>query len=360
MCRCNGGRRFTLYLLSASVGAFRFNFKVGRIPPQKSGWDHPLTSESSALLDTTNIKSAECDGNILWKSGIRWKSGPFLGAGCGGTIMQVTTSNTDMSKQYAMKMPSGDINCGAAQVIHKEAQIMKETTERFWTGRYPECQHVAPLFDSTPCLDDVLIKGAYVSLKMEVDLQGWYNRYAHRNEHIQKECRGSIAQQLADGLRCLHIAGKHGYMHGDVKMDNILVESIDPVTFCPEGLRLIDFGHSHARGSRVPKHSEEYFSTSRHLPDSVFQDASDSLFLTVESNPDMFYASSQVDWCSFAYLMNSNFNYIPLMHASNNDARVIMCGKMGKGRHLVDAQTRSGKYVLDGQVEFVSWVAQPA
>jgi len=342
-----------LCLLSTTAGAARIKAnlvgntllksilleEVGLRPEQQPEWDGTLTSESSAMLNGTSIK---CEGNKNWKTGIRWTAGPSLGEGTCGKIIQVTTDNTNKSKQYAIKMPHLD-NQSSLQEIDQEAMIMWATTALFRSGRKHECRHVAPLFDPTPCLDDVLfLTGAYVTLKMEMDLSQWYkDSGAQWNEHIRKQCQEGIASQLADGLKCLHTAGEHGFMHGDFKMDNVLVESIEPETGCPRGLRLIDFGLSHALGSEVKKHKQLFFTGSVHLPDSVFQGAPDTLSLTLESNQDMFYASTHIDWCSYVYLMNSKFNYNPPREAWKIH-KATSCGKMGHGRHLAGNDVQGG------------------
>jgi len=347
-----------LCLLSTNAGAARINAQlardallkgflldgVGLDPPQKPEQDRPSTSESSAMLDTTSIR---CEGNRRWETGIRWTAGPSLGTGEGGNIFQVTANNTNKSKQYAIKTPHWH-NQSSSQDIDHEAMIMQATTALFRTGHNSKCQHVAPLFDPTPCLDDVLIlTGAYVTLKMEMDLQKWYKNYAQWNEHVRKECQGTIARQLAYGLSCLHTAGAHGFMHGDLKMDNVLVESIDLDTGCPRGLRLIDFGLSHALGSVVKKHRQVFFKGSAHLPDSVFEGAPDTLSLTLETNPNMFYASSHIDWCSYVYIMNSKFHYTPPRNAFKI-AKATSCGRMGVGRQRAVRLGRDGNDMQGG------------
>lgn len=304
--------------------------EVGLEPLQQTDWHHPMNSVLPKILNATSMK---CDGNMHWKTGIRWTAGPSLGEGTCGKIMQVTTDNTNQSKQYAIKMPHVD-NQSSSQEIDQEAEIMQATTVLFRSGRKAECQHVAPLFDATPCLDDVLfLSGAYVTQKMDMDLLKWYTTYAEKNDYVRKGCRENIANQLADGLKCLHTAGANGFMHGDFKMDNVLVESIEPETGCPKGLRLIDFGLSHALGSAVQKHKQTFFSGSVHLPDSVFEGAPDTLSLTSESNPDMFYASTHIDWCSFVYLMNNKFHYQPPREPWKIH-KAASCGRMGHGRYL--------------------------
>jgi len=317
--------------------------EAGLEPPPKLERDRPSTSESSAMLNTTSIK---CEGNKHWETGIRWTTGPSPRMGACGNIIPVNADNTNKSRQYAIKMPHWNNNQSSSQEIDHEAMIMQATTALFWTGHKPECQHVAPLLDPTPCLDDVLIlTGAYATLKMEMDLQKWYDQYAQYNDHVRKKCQRTVARQLADGLLCLHTAGKYGFMHGDFKMDNVLMESIDPETGCPRGLRLIDFGFSHALGSVVTKHSQTFFEGSVHLPGSVFEGAPDTLSLTLESKPDKFHASSLVDWCSYAYLMNTFFHYHSLQEASKF-VSITLCGKMGDGRKLVG---RKGRDVHDVQ-----------
>jgi len=344
-----------LCLLSTNAGAARTRAKIARDTLLESNLldevglepsqDRPSTSEASAMLNTTSIK---CEGNKHWETGIRWTTGSSPRMGACGNIIPVNADNTDKSKQYAIKMPHWNNNQSSPEEIDHEATIMQATTALFRTGRKPECQHVAPLLDPTPCLDDVLIlTGAYATLKMEMDLQKWYKEYAQWNEHVRKECKVTIARQLAAGLSCLHTAGQHGFMHGDFKMDNVLVESIDPETGCPVGLRLIDFGFSHAMGSEVTKHSLMFFKGSVHLPGSVFEGAPDTLMLTSESKPDSFYASSLIDWCSYAYLMNMFFNYNPL-HEAFKAARITVCGRMGNGRQLVGSLGRDVHDVQGG------------
>jgi len=345
--------------------------EAGVAVPQRPGWDCASTAESSALLNTSGMSrniplpvtplpharqpqsttppGMTCEGNEHWKTGVRWTTGSCLGRGSNGQVIQVTSNNTNQSQQYAIKMSILG-NRTSTQEIDNEATIMQATTAFLRTGRHPECQHVAPVLDSRPCLDGVLmLTGAYVTLKMEMDLQTWYEDYAQGNRVVRKRCQGTIARQLAAGLSCLHTAGTHGFMHGDFKTDNVLVESIDPKTRCPQGLRLIDFGLSHQLGSAVSKYREEFFDSAGHLPDTMFEGAPDTLNLTVESDPDMFYASSDVDWCSYVYLMNNKFHYNPIQQAFDI-ARVTQCGKMGVGRRLVQ-RLEKGVKVIEGGMD---------
>merc|ERR1712224_1108726 len=90
------------------------------------------------------------------------------------------------------------------------------------------------------------------------------------------------------GLRCLW---KAGYIHGDLKADNVLYEGVDPEQ-CPSGVRLTDFGLSRERGLPMVTYSTDFYEEATHLPEF--------LFTHEESEVE---ATSKIDICSLKTLM---------------------------------------------------------
>ena len=135
-----------------------------------------------------------------------------------------------------------------------------------------------------------------------------------------------VFDALRDGLDCMH---KSGYMHGDLKPDNILFEDFDD-DGCPTGVQLADFGISSELSSLQDKFDGDYFMGSWHLPGAVFTDVKDPLNL---SKGEFFIPDRRIDECSFALLMFRFFKRrVPSIV---KDLGKGACGPMGPGRKLM-------------------------
>lgn len=70
-----------------------------------------------------------------------------------------------------------------------------------------------------------------------------------------------------------------GYMHGDLKLGNILFEDFDD-DGCPRGLQLADLGISRELGKAARKFDSDYYYDCWHLPGALFRDVEDPLELS--------------------------------------------------------------------------------
>ena len=122
---------------------------------------------------------------------------------------------------------------------------------------------------------------------------------------------------------------KSGYMHGDLKGDNILFEDFDD-DGCPTGLQLADFGISRDLSALEGKFDGDYFMDSWHLPATVFTGVKDPLDLS--RGKSFFIADRRIDECSFALLMYRFFK--KRVPSIVKDLGKGACGKMGPGRKL--------------------------
>ena len=128
-----------------------------------------------------------------------------------------------------------------------------------------------------------------------------------------------------------------GYMHGDLKPDNVLFEDFD-ADGCPKGIQLADFGLSHELGKPHLKFPKEYYKISWHEAGSVFNGAKDPFKLTkkvkVNGKYKMHYmVDSRLDECSFAMLMYELFEErVPSIQEHLGKGA---CGPMGPKRDLM-------------------------
>ena len=136
-----------------------------------------------------------------------------------------------------------------------------------------------------------------------------------------------VFDALRDGLDCMHGSG---YMHGDLKPDNILFEDFDD-DGCPTGVQLADFGISRKLSSLEGKFDGAYFMGSWHLPGTVFTRVEDPLKLS--KGKSFFTPDRRIDECSFALLM---FRFFKRRVSSIvKDVGKGACGPMGPGRKLM-------------------------
>lgn len=256
-----------------------------------------------ALLEEST-ETTQCDKTNTWTLHER------IAKGGNGEIIRVTRSNDRMS--YALKR-SLDGSSTSKSDIRAESKIMARAS----------CSNVMPVIDKYPC--EVTRRGmvspmpsTYVSIMMNKDLQAWVREAPQRRKD---RCRDDILSQLLAGLRCLHRAG---YVHGDFKLDNVLIEGYADNN-CPTNLRIIDFGLSNEIDSFMETYMKKWLSISTHLVESMFDGGRDPL---KQRSGHEVYMDSYIDLCSLASMMKATFN-----KALNLDmAEPIQCGQMGYGR----------------------------
>ena len=133
-----------------------------------------------------------------------------------------------------------------------------------------------------------------------------------------------VYDQIRSGLDCLHGAG---WMHGDIKEENILFEAFDS-DGCPTGIQLADFGLARRLGQAVKKFDEENYEPCWYLAGSMFRGVPDPLHLSI--NAKQFRADRKMDECSFALMMMKVFGFRDKRF--QKDLGKGACGKMGAGR----------------------------
>lgn len=259
------------------------------------------------------------------------KTGDKLGEGAFGAVYKVR-SNTWMSgvlgswfssasQYYAMKVPlEGDQE--AEDAAEHEISVMAAAKEH-------QCMNVLPLLEEDPCVDGERMINAFVTKLLPWDMDKWQREY-----EINAECFDVVFDAIRSGLDCMHEAG---YMHGDLKPDNVLFEDFD-ADGCPKGIQLADFGLSHELGKPHLKFPKEYYKISWHEAGSVFNGAKDPFKLTkkvkVNGKYKMHYmVDSRLDECSFAMLMYELFEErVPSIQEHLGKGA---CGPMGPKRDLM-------------------------
>lgn len=238
-----------------------------------------------------------------------------IGQGMNGKITEVWRAGD--RQLYAMKVPLTP--AGKEDIVNERAVMEKAKT----------CSHVMHVIDSFPCLlvnNHLFVQeDSYVSPKEPGDLHGWLQKNYYNRTKI-RSCGATVAEQLNDGLLCLH---RSGYVHGDFKADNVFYEAINSTTGCPVGLRLADFGLSHPWKSMQDTYSAKYFKGSGHLPDGMFDVKEDTLGLRTADKT--FRMSRSIDWCAFSFMMQKSFG-MSLSTLGFAAVREQYCGKMGVER----------------------------
>mmetsp|Transcript_52439 Transcript_52439/g.98179 ORF Transcript_52439/g.98179 Transcript_52439/m.98179 type:complete len:325 (+) Transcript_52439:68-1042(+) len=274
--------------------------------PVKPRREQPLSLIESNLSDEV---STPCrNGQTLWK-----ETGKVLGKGANGIVSEVSSDGTSV---YALKQP---LDQHAAADNKKEMQIMTDASS---------CSNVLPLTDGRPCVEKAgtnqRLMYSYVAPEMKGDLLTWLRAVSFIR---RKHCGKTVLKQVYFGLKCLHASG---WIHGDLKSDNIFYQGEDSEG-CPTGLVLADFGLSAQIGSIRNKFNSKYFDASSHLPSSLFRDQEDTLKIQVDENH--IRMSEGVDMCSFAMMMYFNFG----MTVDGGAMELFTggrggCGPMGPGR----------------------------
>ena len=234
-----------------------------------------------------------------------------LGKGNWGAVYKVRTNTTGKYQYFALKVPlQGDPYAAEANV--KEADIMGTV----------HCTNVLPLVEKAPCVAEKgQLSTAFVTKLMPGDLEKWSQR---ASQSIKKKCIEKIWQGIYDGLECFH---KAGYVHGDIKPDNILYGGLDKEA-CPKDIMLADFGITTKVGELRTKYEHKWWKQSVHIPETMFAGVKDPLHLTEtrrSRNGDTvpFVTMKPVlDWCSLAFLLR---RLIP------GSASIRLQEKLGKG-----------------------------
>jgi len=241
-------------------------------------------------------------------------------AGWGDSLYRLWDSG---SAYYAMKVPLEDDEEAEAAAVH-EISVMEASTGH-------QCVNVLPLLEKDPCVDGKKMPNAFVTKLMPYDLDKWQREY-----EVNMECFQGIYDAVASGLDCMHEAG---YLHGDLKPDNVLFESLDS-SGCPVGIQLADFGLSHQLGKLQMKFMSADYMTSWHEAGTCFNGrvAKDPFGITkrikVHGKYKWHYvADKRLDMCSFAMLMYELFERrIPALQETLGKGG---CGPMGPERKLM-------------------------
>jgi len=282
--------------------------------PEKPGG---LIAAAENLMETKEEVRDCPSGSEVWE-----ETGKTLGKGAMGEVVEVETKGTGIifkdatehtGGKYAMKLPFE----AAVEETKLEVKVMN-------AARQQHCKHVISLTTASPCVSTGILSKevkstAYIAPEMKGDLHRWIKS---ADAEKRRKCGESILIQLIDGMFCLH---KAGYIHGDLKGDNVFYEGLDD-NDCPTGVVLADFGLSKKIGDPMQKYSNRYYAGSCHLPGSVFQKMPD----TLEIGRGWYYAtaSPDIDKCSLAYLAYHYFR----LQVSKLEPERGSCGPMGRGR----------------------------
>jgi len=140
---------------------------------------------------------------------------------------------------------------------------------------------------------------------------------------------GKVSPGDEGSITCLHRGGK-GYLHGDLKGDNIYYTKLDDFQ-CPIGLKIADFGLSSRLGTTEEKYSSKYWNSAGHMPAFVFRhmEKVDPLSKVpgAVSTKTHFVVLNLIDWCSYAFMMFIDFG-LDVMGSKFD------CGMMGVDRDI--------------------------
>lgn len=314
-------------------------------------------------------------------------SNSYIAKGGQGTVWKVQRG-TGPVETLALKVPNTP---GDRQDIADEARIMEAASS----------DGTMPLLESNPCLKipttpsskmarqmtflhdsnfqmpqdftsglfKFRVPGSYLTTLMKADLHSWINK---ASSSMIKRCGEMIAETLGDALFDFHGSG---FIHGDLKADNILFEDLYPSNHpsypdCPRGLRLTDFGLSGKIGEPDTRFSHDHYAGSNHLPGCVFDNSGCNLDgVSIDSNAirtctqtcprgawwskldvaplvclcngyalgeDSFYKRDpSIDICSLTTLIYEVFGFAPSFSTLQVGAATGSCGPMGVGRRTV-------------------------
>eukprot|EP00438_Fugacium_kawagutii_P002569 Skav209862 [mRNA] locus=scaffold1684:498950:500966:- [translate_table: standard] len=241
-----------------------------------------LSAERLAYLQETEPPSATSaiELNPKCKPSTFSDTGKMLGQGEDKELF--------IGKFFALKVPRK----GTERSAEHEIAVMKDATEH-------QCSKVLPLVEANPCVDNEKMMYAYVTQLLPWDLQKW-----KKAGKADQKCFEKVILTIQAALKCLHGAG---YMHGDLKADNVLFEDLDS-DGCPNGIRLADFGISHKLRTLQLKYGQEYYMGSSHLAGTVFDGVQDPFRLTQVRRDqrgktwEYYTVDVRLDFCSLAGL----------------------------------------------------------
>jgi hypothetical protein len=290
------------------------------LKPQRNGTFLKEEVLAQALAETKE-KTLACNEKNSWKA-----SGKEIGRGKNGVVLEVfrARDKTRSPEMFALKEA---LKASGNQEVVSERIIMQAASDR-------GCMNVMPVIDAVPCFEYTdsygtnsytLLNYAYVSKNMESDLWHWLQGAETED---RARCAHMVAEQLSNGLSCLHASG---YIHGDFKADNILYDQTLS-NGCPGGLRLADFGLSFPVGKYHDQYEAKYYAGSTHLIDSMFQGQTDTSKIADRRTwTYTFLGSTQIDWCSFNTLMQTDFA-LTMEDLGYSATEGSACGYMGTGR----------------------------
>lgn len=277
-----------------------------------------ISSAPSSMIQSESPPS--CD-DARWTAGFK-----TLGKGAYGSVYTVQDNKRSLmmsgKKQrfYAAKIPSK----GGEEEARREIEVLTKTKEL-------NCLHVLKLVEKDPCMkisgEGYLVKDSFVVDLLPSDLQ-------QIRRSIPATCFRPVFDAIRSGLDCLH---KAGYIHGDLKPDNVLFEATDD-DGCPTGIQLADFGLSKKIGEFTPKCPFQFYLRCYHEPATMFEQVPD-MFNVSAWKPYggrmkwHFQADPRLDECSFALLMYNLFGErVPEIQEELGGRGA--CGPMGPKRLL--------------------------
>jgi len=273
---------------------------------------------------TASRASSSCNGHT-WQ-----KTGRVLGKGANGIIFEVDNAQAGMARpqeiggqKFALKQA---LTRDGESDVKYEVDVMKASAR---------CRGVMNVVDAGPCLypsQHPLASGFVAPLMIGGDLYDWLDgkdkagrQRGPPTPQLRLSCGRQIFDALHTALGCFHNANHgHGYMHGDLKEDNVMYDGIDS-DGCPTGLKLADFGLTQKLDSRVDTFAKEWYTQSGHLPGAVFE-GSPAYPENVRATRRMFLASRAVDMCSLAFMMINSFGLDVTAYLPTD------CGMMGGDR----------------------------
>jgi len=279
-------------LLSLCAAAFLPGLALAIRPENFASDQQPLTPvRPEEFYMERNVTGAafleegcSCHGRDSWELGERLGKGQH-----GEVVVAWKSSQPSPGDEFAMKS-------GNRADIDAEVDILRATTEK-------SCSNVVRLVDAQPCVSKgstvppLCRESAYVAERLTATMRDWFK--ASNKPH----CKDTIIAGIRNGIICLHRAG---FIHGDIKADNIMYASIDNKG-CPVGIKLVDFGLARPLGSKqrqfagkVPNDNEGYYKV---VP--------------------------EIDWCSFARLLEAKY---PGTKLSDVQMSRKHCGSMGASR----------------------------
>jgi len=298
-------------LLSLCAAAFLPGLALAIRPENFASDQQPLTPvRPEEFYMERNVTGAafleegcSCHGRDSWELGERLGKGQH-----GEVVVAWKSSQPSPGDEFAMKS-------GNRADIDAEVDILRATTEK-------SCSNVVRLVDAQPCVSKgstvppLCRESAYVAERLTATMRDWFK--ASNKPH----CKDTIIAGIRNGIICLHRAG---FIHGDIKADNIMYASIDNKG-CPVGIKLVDFGLAHRLGSNQAQYAQNYYGGSFHLPGSLFKNSGDSLGIVSRG---YYEVVPEIDWCSFAILLEAKY---PGTKLSDVQMSRKHCGSMGASR----------------------------